>query len=118
MKIIEQLLPAQAEERTKNINAYVQSVPQPYAVETKASFTAFVDYLKGNVTAANAALQTDEGLQTGSLRAKLAYAAAIYRDCRYSLMHRGRLQELGIHNMYREAYEVDRFATINEKPAG
>lgn len=118
MKMIEQFLPEQAEERTKNINAYVQSVPQPYAVETKSSFTAFTDYLKANVTTANAQLQTDQGLQTGRLRAKLAYAAAIYRDCKYSLMHRGRLQELGIHNMYRETYEVDRFATINEKPAG
>lgn len=112
--MIEQFLSAEATERLTDIDAWVQGAPQRYAVEYYSSFTAFVDHLKSLVTAANAAVQTDATRQDSIERAKLMYAAAIYRDCKYSLMHRGRLQELGINNMYREAYEVDRFAKLSQ----
>lgn len=114
MKMIEQFLPAEAAERLTNINAWVQAAPQRYAVEYYSSFTDFVDHLKSLVTTANAAVQTDATRQDSIERAKLMYTAAIYRDCKYSLMHRGRLQELGINNMYREAYEVGRFAKLSQ----
>lgn len=114
MKMIEQFLPAEAAERLTDINAWVQAAPQRYAVEYYSSFTAFVEHLKGLVTAANAAVQTDATRQDSIERSKLMYAAAIYRDCKYSLMHRGRLQELGINNMFREAYEVGRFAKLSQ----
>jgi len=112
--MIEQFLPAEAAERTRAIDAWVQAAPQRYAAEYYSSFTAFVDHLKSLVTAANAAVQTNTTRQASIERAKLMYAAAIYRDCKYSLMHRGRLQELGINNMYREAYEVGRFAKLSQ----
>jgi hypothetical protein len=116
MKMIEQFLPAEAEQRTKEINAWVQAAPQRYAVEYYSSFTAFVDHLKSLVTTANAAVQVETTKQASIERAKLMYAAAIYRDCKYSLMHRGRLQELGINNMFREAYEVGNSSTLSQKP--
>lgn len=112
--MIEQFLPEEATERLTDINAWVQAAPQRYAVEYYSSFTAFVDHLKGLVTAANADAQAPDTKQASIERAKLMYAAAIYRDCKYSLMHRGRLQELGINNMYREAYEVGRFAKLSQ----
>lgn len=112
--MIEQFLPAQAAERLTDINAWVQAAPQRYAVEYYSSFAAFVDHLKSNVVSANAAVQTDATRQDSVERAKLMYAAAVYRDCKYSLMHRGRLQELGINNMFREAYEVGRFAKLSQ----
>ena len=112
--MIEQFLPAEATERLTSINAWVQAVPQRYAVEYYSSFDAFVDHLKSLVVAANAAVQTDATKQASIERAKLMYAAAIYRDCKYSLMHRGRIQELSINNMYREAYEVGRFAKLSQ----
>lgn len=112
--MIEQFLPAEATERLNDINAWVQAAPQRYAVEYYASFDAFVDHLKSLVTTANAAVQTNTTRQASVQRAKLMYAAAIYRDCKYSLMHRGRMQELGINNMYREAYEVGRFAKVSQ----
>lgn len=114
MKMIEQFVPAEASERLIDINAWVQAAPQRYAVEYYASFTAFVDHLKSLVTTANVAVQAPATKQASIERAKLMYAAAIYRDCKYSLMHRGRLQELGINNMYREAYEVGRFAKLSQ----
>jgi hypothetical protein len=114
MKMIEQFLSAEAQERLIEINAWVQAAPQRYAVEYYASFTAFVNHLKSLVTTANAAVQAEDTRQASVERAKLMYTAAIYRDCKYSLMHRGRLQELGINNMYREAYEVDRFAKLSQ----
>ena len=113
--MIEQFLPAEASERFTDINAWVQAAPQRYAVEYYSSFDAFVNHLKSLVSAANGAVQSDTTRQASIQRAKLMYAAAIYRDCKYSLMHRGRMQELGIHNMYREAYEVGRFATLSQK---
>ena len=116
MKMIEQFLPAEAEQRFTDINAWVQASPQRYAAEYYSSFTAFVDHLKSLVTTANAAVQADATRQSRIERAKLMYAAAIYRDCKYSLMHRGRLQELGINNMYREAYEVGNFAKLSQSP--
>jgi hypothetical protein len=115
MKMIEQFLPAEATQRLTDINGWVQSVPQRYAVEYYSSFDDFVDHLKSLVTAANAAVQADATKQARIERAKLMYAAAIYRDCKYSLMHRGRLQELSINNMYREAYEVGNFANLSQK---
>ena len=115
MKMIEQFLPAEATERFTNINAWVQAVPQRYAVEYYSSFDAFVNHLKSLVVAANAAVQTDTTRQASIERAKLMYSAAIYRDCKYSLMHRGRIQELGINNMFREAYEVGRFARLSQE---
>jgi len=116
MKMIEQFLLAEAEQRVTDINAWVQASPQRYAAEYYSSFTDFVDHLKSLVTTANAAVQTDETRQDRIERAKLMYAAAIYRDCKYSLMHRGRLQELGINNMFREAYEVGNFANLSQSP--
>ena len=112
--MIEQFLPSEATGRITNISAWVQASPQSYAVEYYASFTTFVDHLKSLVMVANAAVQSDETRQSRIERAKLMYAAAIYRDCKYSLMHRGRLQELGINNMYREAYEVGNFANLSQ----
>jgi hypothetical protein len=116
MKMIEQFLPAEADQRFTDINAWVQTSPQRYAAEYYASFTDFVDHLKSLVTTANAAVQANETRQSRIERAKLMYAAAIYRDCKYSLMHRGRLQELGINNMFREAYEVGNFANLSQSP--
>lgn len=113
--MIEQFQADQATERIGNINGWVQAVPQKYAAESYASFDAFVSQLQSNVAAANAAVQDPAAKQNPLLRAQLNYAAAIYRDCKYSLMHRGRLQELGIHNMFREAYEVGRFAKLSEE---
>lgn len=112
--MIEQFLPSEATERLTDINAWVQAAPQRYAVEYYSSFDAFVNHLKSLVSAANAAVQSDTTRQSSIQRAKLMYAAAVYRDCKYSLMHRGRMQELGIHNMYREAYEVGRFAKLSQ----
>ncbi|MFN5249844.1 MAG: hypothetical protein ACK5DE_02255 [Bacteroidota bacterium] len=114
MKIIEQFTLVKAEARLAHINSWVQNAPQLYAVEYYSSFDAFVDHLKSNVTTANAAVQAEDAKQDSIERAKLMYVAAIYRDCKYSLMHRGRLQELGINNMYREAYEVGRFAKLSQ----
>ncbi len=114
MKMIEQFLPDKASERLTEISAWVQGAPQSYAVESAASFDGFVDQLKGFVAEANAAVQEDSTKQASIERAKLMYAAAIYRDCKYSLIHRGRMQELGINNMYREAYEVARFAKLSQ----
>lgn len=112
--MIEQFLPEEATKRFTNINAWVQAVPQRYAVEYYSSFDAFVDHLKSLVVTANAAVQPLTARQDSVERAKLMYAAAIYRDCKYALMHRGRLQELGINNMFREAYEVGRFAKLTQ----
>ena len=112
--MIEQFLPEKATERLTAINAWVQAAPQRYAVEYYSSFAAFVNHLKSNVVTANAAVQAEDARQDSVERAKLMYAAAAYRDCKYSLMHRGRLQELGINNMYREAYEVGRFAKLSQ----
>jgi len=112
--MIEQFLPEEASERLTDINAWVQAAPQRYAVEYYSSFDAFVSHLKSLVAAANATVQADATRQASIERAKLMYATAIYRDCKYSLMHRGRLQELGINNMYREAYEVGRFAKLSQ----
>lgn len=106
--MIEQFTLEQARERTNNINSWVQAAPQRYAAEYYGSFNEFIEKLSSNVTEANAAVQDDENAQNIKLRAQLTYAAAIFRDCKYSLVNRGRLQELGIHNMYREAYEVAR----------
>ena len=114
MKMIEQFLAGEASERLTNISGWVQGAPQIYAVEAYSSFDAFVDHLKGLVTTANEAVQADAERQSSVARAKLMYAAAVYRDCKYSLMHRGRIQELGINNMYREAYEVGRFAKLSQ----
>ena len=114
MKMIEQFTLVKAEARTTQINGWVQNAPQLYAVEYYSSFDAFVEHLKSNVVSANAAVQTDTTRQDSIERAKLMYAAAVYRDCKYSLMHRGRLQELGINNMFREAYEVGRFAKLSQ----
>jgi hypothetical protein len=114
MKMIEQFLPGEATERFVAINAWVQAAPQRYAVEYYSSFDAFVSHLKGLVTTANAAVQADATKQARIERARLMYAAAIYRDCKYSLMHRGRLQELGINNMYRETYEVGNFSNLSQ----
>lgn len=114
MKMIEQFLASEATERLTNINGWVQGAPQIYAVESSSSFDDFVDHLKGLVTSANEEVQADNAKQSSIARAKLMYAAAVYRDCKYSLMHRGRMQELGINNMYREAYEVGRFAKLSQ----
>ena len=112
--MIEQFTPDQARERTNNINSWVQAAPQLYAAEYYGSFNEFIEKLSSNVTAANAAVQPEDEKQNLKLRAQLNYAAAIFRDCKYSLVSRGRLQELGIHNMYREAYEVARPAAYVE----
>ena len=112
--MIEQFTLVKAEARTTQINGWVQNAPQLYAVEYYSSFNAFIELLKGNVTTANAAVQAAAAKQDSVERAKLMYTAAIYRDCKYSLMHRGRLQELGINNMFREAYEVGRFAKLSQ----
>lgn len=112
--MIEQFTPVKAEARITQINGWVQNAPQLYAVEYYSSFNAFIEHLKGNVTTANAEVQAENTKQTSIERAKLMYAAAVYRDCKYSLMHRGRLQELGINNMFREAYEVGRFAKLSQ----
>jgi hypothetical protein len=114
MKMIEQFSPDAAEERLTEISAWVQAAPQIYAVESASSFDGFIEKLKGEVTSANEAVQADTAKQASIERAKLMYAAAIYRDCKYSLIHRGRMQELGINNMYREAYEVGRFAKLSQ----
>lgn len=106
--MIEELSREQATERLTEINAWVQQKPQKYAVEYYASFEAFMDNLQSLLDAANAAADTDTTRQNAVLRAKLNYIAAIYRDCKYSMVHRGRLQELGINNMFREAYELGR----------
>lgn len=113
--MIEQFTLVKAEARITQINGWVQNTPQLYAAEYYSSFDAFVDHLKSNVVAANAAVQSDETRQSRIERAKLMYAAAVYRDCKYSLMHRGRLQELGINNMFREAYDVGNFANLSQK---
>jgi hypothetical protein len=113
MKMIEQFTPDAALTRLAEINAWVQAAPQKYAAEYYSSFNEFIDTLKANMISANGEVAGD-ALQDPLLRAKLNYVAAIYRDCRYSLMHRGRLQELGIHNMFRETYEVGRAAKTAE----
>lgn len=115
--MIEQFTLDAAKERTNNINSWVQASPQRYAVEYYSSFDAFIEKLSSNVDQANSAVQSDANSQNIKLRAQLTYAAAIFRDCKYSLVSRGRLQELGIHNMYREAYEVARPAQYVENLA-
>ena len=120
MKMIEEFQSKQAIERITAINGWVQTAPQKYAVEYYSSFTDFTDRLKAVTEIENSEViiqNSSENVNLVSLalaRAKLNYAAAIYRDCKYSLMHRGRLQELSINNMYREAYELGRAAKIAE----
>jgi hypothetical protein len=113
MKMIEQLDSIEAKNRLVEVNAWVQQKPQKYAVEYYSSFEAFISALQAALTELKAAVDTTTGRQNEIARARLNYAAAIYRDCKYSLMHRGRLQELGINNMFREAYEVGRIAKLN-----
>lgn len=118
--MIEEFKSSKASERISSINGWVQAAPQKYAAEYYSSFTDFVDSLKALVEAANAevvslsAASPVDRVALLKARSALNYVAAIYRDCKYSMMHRGRLQELGIHNMYREAYEVGRFAKLSE----
>jgi hypothetical protein len=118
--MIEEFKSKQATERINAINGWVQTVPQRYAVEYYSSFVDFTDKLKRQAEIENSEVIIQNASKSVNLvklaqaRAKLTYAAALYRDCKYSLMHRGRLQELNIHNMYREAYEAGRAAKISE----
>lgn len=112
--MIENFTSLEGIQRITDINAWVQRAPQKLAVETYGSFAAFEAALLARVTAANGAASAEDARQDPFVRVQLTYAAALFRDSKYALMHRGRLQELGIHNMFREAYETGRAAAISE----
>ena len=115
MLLIEEFSAVAAKQRLNDVTAFVQGAAQPKATEDDGSLDAFITRLSTAVDSANAAVAaSDITRQDKVLRAQLTYAAAIFRDCKYALMGRGRLQELGIHNMFREAYEVGRAAKTME----
>lgn len=113
--MIEEFSAVAAKQRLNDVTAFVQGAIQPSVAEEEASLDAFVSKLSSAVDTANAAVAASaETKQDKILRAQLTYAAALFRDCKYALMGRGRLQELGVHNMFREAYEVGRAAKTIE----
>lgn len=111
--MIEKLEKSQAEERFTSIDSWVRGEELPLAVEESANFNAYIEKLKSQADEASAAV-TGADLQNQKLRAELVYAAAVYRDTRYVLAGRGRMEELGINNMYREAYQVGKEAATLE----
>lgn len=108
--MIDELTEDKATTRLSDTDSWVTGKVTPRTVEEAPTFDAFIQELQSNLETAKGEVEAEENKQNPAARARLAYAAAIYRDARYVLAGRGRMQELGIHNMFREAYEVGKAA--------
>lgn len=113
MTIIKTLEVSSSVQQMNNIDSFIQGKVFPLAVEEAASFGAYITDLSSTVITLDGQL-TDEELQNAKIRAELAYASAIQRDTYYALSGRRALLQLGLHNMFREAYQTGKTAVDAE----
>jgi len=87
------------------MDAFIKGKVVPLPTEKASSLEAYISDLKSEFETSKAAA-SDTELQNPQNRAKMAYAAAIYRDSMYALANRKRILGLGLNNSYREVYQI------------
>jgi hypothetical protein len=113
MTIIKTLEVAASVQQMNNIDSFIKGKVFPLAVEEASSFSSYINDLASTVISLDGQL-TGDALQNSKIRAELAYASAIQRDTYYALSGRKALLQLGLHNMFREAYQTGKTAVDAE----